>query len=326
MSTSPRAHFRVGTALISAALTACVLVAFPATSQADEVTVQEVEEAFHKAEAANEKLNAINADIDAAEAEIAAIKKDQVDIEARYEKSREALASVIVQQQMDAPLGPTVNLLGSKDPEEFLDGLSAVQAYNSSQADLLEEFGEVAAAYQARQDHLANQVADLKQTKKKAAAKKAEVQEAADEAQAAFDQLSADDQETFRTEGGTASRSAPRPPKVNGAVAQAVVSFAYAQLGKAYCYGGTGPSCFDCSGLAMKAYAAAGVSIPRTPPYGNTIPLSQIQPGDILWTYSHVAIYIGGGQYIEAANPSVPVRVGSLNGGWFKPSYASRFG
>ena len=42
------------------------------------------------------------------------------------------------------------------------------------------------------------------------------------------------------------------------------VAFAYAQLGKPYQWGATGPGSFDCSGLAQAAWAAAGVSIPRT--------------------------------------------------------------
>ena len=47
------------------------------------------------------------------------------------------------------------------------------------------------------------------------------------------------------------------------AVAAQVDRYERARLGLPYCWGGTGPSCYDCSGLAMEAYASAGVTIPR---------------------------------------------------------------
>jgi cell wall-associated NlpC family hydrolase len=52
-------------------------------------------------------------------------------------------------------------------------------------------------------------------------------------------------------------------------------------------YGATGPDAFDCSGLAMMAYRAAGITIPRTSQaqwaYGQQIPASQVQPGDLVF-------------------------------------------
>src|SRR5258708_3172750 len=54
-----------------------------------------------------------------------------------------------------------------------------------------------------------------------------------------------------------------REPPVT-ARASAAVSFAAAQIGKWYCWGGTGPACFDCSGLAQTAWRWAGVPVPRT--------------------------------------------------------------
>jgi peptidoglycan DL-endopeptidase CwlO len=78
--------------------------------------------------------------------------------------------------------------------------------------------------------------------------------------------------------------SADQPP---GSVAAKVIGFAEAQLGKPYLWGGTGPDAFDCSGLAMMAYRAAGISIPRTSEeqwtFGQQIPASQVKPGDLVF-------------------------------------------
>jgi peptidoglycan DL-endopeptidase CwlO len=106
--------------------------------------------------------------------------------------------------------------------------------------------------------------------------------------------------------------------------AQKAVAFAYNQLGCPYVFGGTGPcqSGFDCSGLTMSAWAAAGVSIPRTS-YGQsglpTVSTSNLQPGDILEFAgdSHVGIYVGGGMLIDAPQPGMNVEKVSLSSSWY---------
>ena len=104
------------------------------------------------------------------------------------------------------------------------------------------------------------------------------------------------------------------------------VAFARSQLGDAYALGGSGPDVWDCSGLTKAAYAAAGIYIgthSATDQYntmasqGNLVSFSDAQVGDLLFwgvpgNYYHVAIYVGGGQILEAPNPTAPVRVHSI--------------
>lgn len=95
-----------------------------------------------------------------------------------------------------------------------------------------------------------------------------------------------------------------------------IVKAAYAQLGTPYVWGGTSPyRGLDCSGLTQWCYAQAGISIPKYSEdqhaCGTSIPLSQARPGDILWRPGHVAIYIGGDQYIHAPQPGDVVRIGT---------------
>lgn len=83
-----------------------------------------------------------------------------------------------------------------------------------------------------------------------------------------------------------------------------VVAFASSQIGKRYCWGGSGPSCFDCSGLAHTAWAHVGVSVPRTShDIAATlpeIPVEDVRAGDILWWPGHVGIYAGNGWVVDA--------------------------
>jgi len=109
-------------------------------------------------------------------------------------------------------------------------------------------------------------------------------------------------------------------------VASAVVAYARDQLGKPYLWGGTGPGAYDCSGLAMEAYASAGIAIARTSqdqwatlPH---VPPGKVRPGDLAFfpggdgTWSapgHVAIVISATQIIQAYGTGTPIEVSPLS-------------
>ena len=104
---------------------------------------------------------------------------------------------------------------------------------------------------------------------------------------------------------------APAPQPSTG---ERIVSIAQSKIGSPYVYGAAGPNAFDCSGFTSWVYAQAGKSIPRTSQAqasaGQQVSLSNIQPGDIVVYYggaSHVAIYAGNGQIIDALNSGIPV-------------------
>ncbi|MDU5420607.1 MAG: SH3 domain-containing C40 family peptidase [Cutibacterium avidum] len=110
----------------------------------------------------------------------------------------------------------------------------------------------------------------------------------------------------------------PSPSVSPSSARAAIVNYAKAQVGKAYIWGGEGPIGFDCSGLVLKAYQQAGIYLPHYSgsqiARGHRISLDEIQPGDLFAKPGggHVAIYVGNGQIVEAANPRAGVRLTSI--------------
>ncbi|QKJ25805.1 C40 family peptidase [Aquiluna borgnonia] len=157
----------------------------------------------------------------------------------------------------------------------------------------------------------------------------------------------ASDLERQRREGLEAERrqalvkTAPTAPELytvgapDSAKVEQALAFASAQLGERYVLGGAGPSVWDCSGITMKSYAAAGVYIgwhSATAQFNlmaaekKLVPFQDAQRGDLIWWTTssnfsgdkyHTAIYLGDGMMLEAPNPArtvriVPVRYGEL--------------
>jgi peptidoglycan DL-endopeptidase CwlO len=139
--------------------------------------------------------------------------------------------------------------------------------------------------------------------------------------------------------GGGGSPAPPAPPPTAPAPAgnaQAAVNFAYAQLGEPYVWGAAGPSSWDCSGLTMGAWAAAGVYLPHysvAQYYASTpVSYSDLRPGDLIFwasdssnpdTIFHVAMYIGNGQEIQAPHTGDVVKISGVFD-WESPDFFTR--
>lgn len=108
-------------------------------------------------------------------------------------------------------------------------------------------------------------------------------------------------------------------PKYTPGPAGTAVKFAYGQIGKPYKWAADGPGSYDCSGLTMAAWRAAGVSLPHNSAdqYDAVahISKSDLQPGDLVFYYSpihHVAIYVGDGHIIHAPKVGEDVQIAAI--------------
>ncbi|MGW7068566.1 C40 family peptidase [Streptomyces sp. NPDC054855] len=171
----------------------------------------------------------------------------------------------------------------------------------------------VKAAKQAKEDQAAaEKKAEAKAKAEAAAKKKAEEERASRSAE----------RTTLSASGSGSGVTAEAPAPASGSVGT-VISFLKAQLGDAYVMGASGPNAWDCSSLVQAAFKQAGVDLPRVSQdqsvSGTPVSLSNVQVGDILYwggagSAYHVGVYIGNGQYLDAANPSKGVVVQDLSG------------
>ncbi|WP_158885517.1 C40 family peptidase [Amycolatopsis anabasis] len=108
--------------------------------------------------------------------------------------------------------------------------------------------------------------------------------------------------------------------------AAAAIQFALGEQGKPYVWGATGPNSYDCSGLMLRAYEKAGITLDRVSRDqfrdGAMLPVKDAQPGDLLfWAYDesnpntihHVAMYLGDNKIVEAQQTGVPVHTRSVS-------------
>jgi cell wall-associated NlpC family hydrolase len=108
-----------------------------------------------------------------------------------------------------------------------------------------------------------------------------------------------------------ASSSAETAPSQ---AAQRAVDSAKTQVDKAYEYGAAGPDSYDCSGLTQTAYREGGIELPHSSrsqsEMGTPVARADLRPGDLVFFYepvSHVGIYVGDGQMVDAGSEETGV-------------------
>jgi peptidoglycan DL-endopeptidase CwlO len=212
-------------------------------------------------------------------------------------------------------------VLGSDDPAAAIARVQVLDLLAARDGDLMDQLGVAGKAFDERQRNLLAAEKAQAAEVQRLAAKKAEVEQAADRTRVLLSRMRAADRPSAPS---PASVGPVAPPPSGGGgggsgSAAAAVAYARAQVGKPYCYGGAGTGCYDCSGLTMMAWRQAGVSLPHSSAsqfnVGRRISASELQPGDLIFYYSpisHVSIYIGGGQRISATHTGDYVRVQSL--------------
>ena len=308
------------TAGIATLAVAGVVGMLPSTSAHAAPSIKDVhakvDNLYHQADVAGENYDAANVRLKQLRSELADLKTDQKRQDQQLSGVRDQVRDSVMRQFEGSNMSAVGQVVTSEDPKAFLAGLSTMTAYDGIQNSLLTDYANQVTALDLRHKATASRAADVAKTEAELKQAKDTADEKLAEAKKVLDGLQAKQREEMLSRADT--RMPTDAVSASGAAGTAV-SYAMAQVGKAYVFGAAGPSAFDCSGLTMRAWGAAGVALPHSSAAqygsGRHIAASDLQPGDLVFYYhpiSHVGMYIGNGMIVNAENPSVGVKVTGL--------------
>jgi cell wall-associated NlpC family hydrolase len=248
------------------------------------------------------------------------------------------LSAIAVEQFKTGGLSQSLELLFSSDPALYLSAAGSLEAITRKKSVELRKFQAAKQKLTATSLTVNDKLALVKATQKKLAAQSAQATAKLAEAESLLANLKKADRErlallALQEEDADQASSLAAAKLASGVSGRAgkALQFALKQIGDRYVFGAAGMTYWDCSGLTMKAFQDAGVSIPHSSRaqygYGKSVKRANLAPGDLVFfgrPISHVGIYIGGGKMVHAPRPGSRVKVASAYDLGRKPYIGAR--
>jgi cell wall-associated NlpC family hydrolase len=280
----------------------------------------------------SQQYDQANEQLSAAKSKLAGVHARLGTANAKFQAAQASVAQNAAAAFEDTGSTSVAGVLTSGDPSVVLQRGSMLLELSGNRSAQTRQLGIAASQLAAAEQQVQRTESGIKNLKDQLAAHKDSLSTLIDKQKTLLASLTVPEQQTVQTNtiggAGSSTSSGTTTATYTGPTstqAQKAVAFAYAQLGKPYQWGATGPGSFDCSGLVQAAWAAAGVSIPRTTyeqwaalPHVST---SALEPGDLLYMdgIGHVVMYVGGGQIIDAPQTGRDVEKVPL-AGWYASS------
>jgi|UniRef100_UPI00404A09FE peptidoglycan DL-endopeptidase CwlO len=275
--------------------------------------------AAEKYEAANEATIRIKS----LQKETGALQQRKVIIQEELRVVSRVLAKIAISEFQGSGFGGTFELLFSSDPTKYLSDASVLGSLSKGYSKQLREFAATKQRVQATQLVIADRTLLLIAQEKRLNRQVLEAKSALLKAEKLLKSLAKADRERLLREEAARENKIQRDSKgyaasykgdnTRGSIA---LKFALQQVGDIYVWAAAGPTRWDCSGLTMRAFQKAGVSLPHSSrvqvKYGKAITYANVKPGDLLFfgkPISHVSIYMGGGKMVQAPRPGKKVEV-----------------
>jgi cell wall-associated NlpC family hydrolase len=299
--------------------------AAPTLAQVQSQVIRLEEEATSAAEGAQEakvKLNSLTRSLAGIQAQ-AAIQAKTVDAISK------TLGAIAIDQYKSGTISQSLELLFSSDPSLYLSSAGSLEAITRQKGIQLRKFQSAEQQLNATSLTVSDRLAQVKALQKKLAEKSALATAKLAQAESLLAKLKKEDRERLarlareREDADQASslKAAKSAAAVSGRAGLAL-KFAFKQIGDKYVFGADGMIYWDCSGLTMRAFQTAGVSLPHSSAaqsrMGKSIPFSQKKPGDLMFfgrPVSHVGIYVGGGKMVHAPRSGSRVKVATTDMG-----------
>ena len=248
------------------------------------------------------------------------------------------LGAIAVDQYKSGTLSQSLELLFSSDPSLYLSAAGSLDAITRKKGIQLRKFQSAEQQLNATSLTVSDRLAQVKVLQKRLAERSAVATQKLAQAEKLLSKLKKEDRERLerlareREDADQASslKAAKGAAGVSGRAGTAL-KFALAQIGDRYVFGADGMVTWDCSGLTMRAFQRAGVSLPHSSRaqsrMGKGVSYSQKKPGDLLFfgrPVSHVGIYLGGGKMVHAPRSGSRVKVAPAGSLGRKPLVAVR--
>jgi len=254
------------------------------------------------------------------------LQKREALIQGDLEIASKVLSKIAISTYQGSGFGGTFELLFSSDPTQYLSDASILDGISKGFSKKLREFAATKQRVQATQFVLADRTSLLIAEEKRLNRQVVEAKTALLKAEKLLKSLAKADRERLLREEAARedkiqSNSKGYAASYKGDNTRGSIALKYAlqQIGDVYVWAAAGPTRWDCSGLTMRAFQKAGVSLPHSSRvqvrYGKSVAYSNVKPGDLLFfgkPISHVSIYMGGGKMVQAPRPGKRVEVVNL--------------
>lgn len=249
-----------------------------------------------------------------------------------------SLGTIAIEQYKSGGFGQSFELLFSSDPTLYLSSAGSLEAITRRKSAQLRKFEAAQQRLNATTLTVNDKIALVAAAQKKLAAQSAMALSKLAEAEKLLSKLSKAERERLARlaedeENADQASSLKAAKSANAVSGRAGIALKYAlkQIGDRYVFGAAGMVTWDCSGLTMRAYQAAGVSLPHSSAaqsrMGKKVSFSSLKPGDLLFygrPVSHVGIYLGGGKMVHAPRSGSRVKVTTSGSLGSKPLVGAR--
>jgi peptidoglycan DL-endopeptidase CwlO len=274
-------------------------------------TVAEANSLSNQIDVLSQQYDALRIELNEARSEAAIAKETGQRDQQALGAGQAQVAQIADQGYMMGSFNPTIELLQSPDPQEFLNRASIMEQLAYQQGGTV----SLLASAEAAADRAKKTAA---QAEKQATGLAAAMSKKVNEIQAKENVLNSS---AFSQALAIYDRtgSYPNIAVTGDSLGEQALRWALSRLGDMYVWGAAGPTTFDCSGLVMWAYAHVGISLEHFTgdqwDEGEHISRSQLEPGDLVFFFadiSHVGMYIGNGLMVDAPTFGQPVQIQPL--------------